>query len=301
MLPEKVVTFMRKPVLYPVLALGLGALTAGARMWQHTAGYDESGLPVPYALPTLLLSAFLGICAGAFLYLALRQPKALADQKPALPRGNLAAGLFTGAGVLILAGGAVNLLAFSRSYLAFSQTLYAYQHEQQEALRAFLSNHLMTGVTGLAAFPAAAALLVRAKRSREEAEAPKPFVVMMPSVFCWLWLIRDFRLHTSNPILWDYVLLLLAIVVLLVSAYERAGFAFGVGKPRRTVFTSLSALTLALAALPDCGGAANALTLLALALHAAAELPSLLSALENAPAESETPHSIQQEDAPHEQ
>lgn len=289
---------MRKSVLCPTLALGLGALAAVLRMWQHSA-YDGSGLPVPFAVPSLLLAAFLGMCAGGFLYLALKQPKALADQKPALPRGSRASGLYTGAGVLVLAGGALNLLDFFRSYLTFSQTLYAYQYERQEALRAFLSSSLMTGVVALASVPTAAALLLRARLVREGTE-PKPFAVMMPSIFCWLWLIKDFRQHTSNPILWDYVLLLLAIVALLISAYERAGFAFGVGKPRRTVFTSLASLLLAVAALPDCGGPANALTLLALAAVTFAELEALLSALELAPAETETPNSIRQEDAPHE-
>lgn len=291
---------MRKSVFYPSLALGLGAAAALLRMWQRST-YDGSGLPVPFAGSSLLLAAFLGMCAGGFLFLALRQPKFLADQSPALPRGSQAGYLFAAAGAIVLAGGTVNLLVFSRSWLDFSQTLYAYQHERQEALQTFLSSSLMTGVVALAAVPTAAALLIQARQSKEGAGKPKPFAVMMPSIFGWLWLIKDFRQHTSNPILWDYVLLLLAIVALLISAYERAGFAFGVGKPRRTVFTSLSALTLAAAALPDCGGAANALTLTALACAAYAELSALLSALENAPAGSEIPNSIQQEDVPHEQ
>lgn len=271
---------MRKSTRYPALALLLGALTAGLRLWQR-AGYDESGLPVPFALPSLALSAFLGLCAGAFLYLALKQPKTLEDQKSALPQGGAAAGLFTAAGALLLAGGALNLLAFFRGYLRYSQTLFVSEYEQQKALRAFLTADLMTGVLALAAVPTAVALLARVKAAKG-GEA-KPFAVMMPPVFCWLWLIRDFRQHTSNPILWDYALLLLAIVALLISTYERAGFAFGVGKPRRTVFSSLLCLLLAVAVLPDCGDPANGLTLLALALHGAAELTALLSALEYTP------------------
>lgn len=291
---------MRKSVFYPSLALGLGAAAAFLRIWQRGA-YDGSGLPAPFALPSVVLTVFLLLCAGVFLYLALGQPKTLEDQRPALPRGSRPAALFAAAGGSILAGGAVNLLYFFHGYLEYAQTLYAYQGEQQEALRAFLSSDLMTGVVGLAAFPTAAALLFRAKLAKAETEEAKPFAVMMPSIFCWLWLIKDFRQHTSNPILWDYVLLLLAIVALLISAYERAGFAFGVGKPRRTAFTSPASLLLAVAALPDCGGPANALTLLGLAAAAWAELSALLSALENAPAGSDAPNSIQQEDAPHEQ
>lgn len=275
---------MQKSVLYPSLALGLGALTAGLRLWQRSAGYDDSGLPVPLAVPSVVLALFLLLSAGALLFLALGRPKALQEQSSALPRGARAAGLFAAAGALLLAGGALNLLTFFQGYLNYSQTLFVSRREQQEALRLFLSNDLVTGLVALASVPAAAALLLRAKRANTaQAETPGPFASLTPSVFCWLWLIKDFRQHTSNPIVWDYVLLLLAIMALLISACERAGFTFGVGKPRRTVFSSLAALLLALAALPDAGGAANVLSLLALTLSTAAELPPLLAALDSAP------------------
>ena len=274
---------MRKPVFYPVLAVGLGILAAGLRMWQRAAGYDEAGLPIPFAVPSLVLAAFLGMCAGAGLYLALRQPKTLEDQHAALPRGGTAAALFTAAGVLVLAGGVINLWNVFQNYLAWSQALYTSLEEQQAATRRFLNANLLPGVVAVAAFPAAAALLLRAKEARAGGEAPAVFASVMPSIFGGIWLIDVYRGHTSNPILWDYVLLLLAVAALLASAYERAGFAFGMGKPRRSTFTSHMALLLAAAALPDCGGISSAAFLIALALLTLAELPALLSALEDTP------------------
>lgn len=294
---------MRKSTSYPALALVLGAATAGLRMWQRTAGYDQSGLPVRFAVPSIVLAAFLVLCAGGALFLALRQPKVLEDQDVTQPRGDIPSALLAAAGILSLAAGAVNLLNFFQNYLAYSQVLYATQKEQQEALRTFLSSSLLTGVLAVACVPAAAALLLRARGAKSGGERPKPFAALMPSVLCWLWLIEVYRGHTSNPILWDYVLLLLAVVTLLISAYERAGFALGVGKPRRTVFSSFMALLLALSALPDSGGIANALILIALTLHAAVELASLLSALEYSPRRlaSDDPEPDSKEDAPHEQ
>lgn len=294
---------MRKSVLFPALALVLGAVAAGLRMWQRTAGYDASGLPVRLAFPSIVLAVFLVLCAGGALFLALRQPKALEDQGTAQPRGSVPSALLAAAGILILAGGVLNLLSFFRSYLNYSQVLYATQKEQQEAFRAFLSSSLLTGMLAAACVPAAAALLLRARGAKSGEEKPKPFAALMPSVLCWLWLIEVYRGHTANPILWDYVLLLLAVVALLAAAYERAGFALGVGKPRRTVFSSLLALLLAVAALPDCGGIANALILIALTLHAVVELTSLLSALEYSPRRlaSDNMEPDSKEDAPHEQ
>lgn len=297
---------MRKSVLYPTLALVLGAAAAALRMWQRTSGYDESGLPVPFALPSIVLAVFLLLCAGAALCAALRRPKALEEQKNALPQGDYPALLLATAGVLVLIAGMLNLLDFFRSYLAFSQVLYSSQLEQREALRVFLSNSLLTGVLALACVPAAVALLVRARQARQGAAESRTFPVMMPSILCWLWLIDVYRGHTSNPILWDYVLLLLAAVALLVSAYERAGFAFGAGKPRRSVFSSLAALILSVAALPDCGGMSNALILLALTVLAWVDLSALLACFEYRPKRlatesyESTAQSSQQEDVSHE-
>lgn len=288
---------MRKPVLYPVLAVGLGILTAGLRMWQRTAGYDENSLPVPFAAPSVALAVFLLLCAGVFLFLAVKQPKTLAEQSAALPQGSVPAALFTAAGVLVLVGGCVGLFSLAGRYLQYAGAAYDMSESQQAAVRAFLSTNLLSMVLAVSSVPTAAALLLRAKGAKSGA-SPAPFAAVMPSIFGGVWLISVYRGHTSNPILWDYVLLLLAVAALLASAYERAGFAFGVGTPRRTVFTSHMALLLAVAALPDCGGIANAAALVGLGLQTAAELPTLLSALENAP---DVPlESIQQEDAPHE-
>lgn len=295
---------MRKSMLIPALALVLGAAAAGLRMWQRTAGYDGSGLPVPFALPAVVLTLFLLLCAGALLYLALRQPKTMEAQSEALPRRVVPAAALALAGALLLAGGAASLLHFFRDYLAYSQVLYATQDEQQEALRGFLSAGLLALVLALAAVAASAALLLRAKRIKLDEEDPGGIAVSLPPLFCCVWLIEVYRQHTANPVLWDYVLLLLASVALLISTYERAGFSLGVGKPRRTVFSSLSALLLTVAALPDCGGAVNAVILCALGIQSAVETAALLDALAYRPkrlAPEPAQDTTTQEDASHEE
>lgn len=266
-------------MLTTALALLLGAAAAGLRMWQRTAGYDASGLPVPFALPAVVLTLFLLLCAGDLFCMARRQLKTMEEQSRALPRGPVSAAALALSGALLLAGGAMSLLRFFRDYLAYSQVLYATQDEQQEALRRFLSSGLLALVLALAAVAAAAALLLRAKRIKQGGEMSGGIAVSLPPLFCCVWLIEIYRQHTANPILWDYVLLLLASVALLISTYERAGFALGVGRPRRTVFTSLAALLLTAAALPDCGGAVNAVILCALGVQTAVETTALLDAL----------------------
>ncbi len=231
--------------------------------------------------------------------------------------------------LLILAAGAVNLKAFADGWLEVSGALYASPAGRQEAMRFFFSACLFPLVLALASVPAAIALLLRARLASGSAPEPEDapaepaaveedgqdeaeeteeddgtrrretgahtFAALMPPVFCWIWLVEAYRRHTSSPILWDYVLLLFAVLALLISGYFRAGFAFGVGRPRRAVFVSLLALFSFAAALPDAGDAATALILAALALHALAELSALLNALDNAP-----PQTGSKEELPHE-
>lgn len=331
---------MQRSTLWPIGALLLGGGAAALRIWHRAVGYDDAGLPVPGALPGLVLVVYLFLCAGVFLILAVRRPKSLEDQTSAAPRGQGATVLLGASGVLILAAGTLNLLNFASGWLEVSGGIYASSSGRQEAIRVFLSSCLFPLVLALASVPAAISLLLRARMasgrvlmgepiSEEEIhpleeeipvgetdpeEGPtadgageedvvpssrggrvRTFAALMPPIFCWLWLVETYRIHTSGPILWNYVLLLFAVLALLISGYFRAGFAFGVGRPRRSVWISLLALFFSAAALPDAGDAAAALTLAALALHALAELTALLAALEDTPMSPEL-----KEEPPHE-
>lgn len=324
---------MRRSTLWPAGALILGGGAAVLRMWQRASGYDASGLPVPGAVSAAVLTAFLVLCSGAFLAAALSRPRVLESQSSAAPHGRSAALLLGASGVLIMAAGAVNLKTFADGWLEVDRAVYASPAGRQEALRLFLSDCLFPLALALLSVPTAIALLLRARRSSgpvppqedepaepdspegddpegeaadpeeagEDGGAPKrgarvrTFAALMPPFYCWLWLVEAYRRHTSSPILWDYVLLLFAVLALLISGYFRAGFAFGVGRPRRSVWVSLLALFFAVAALPDAGDAATVLALASLVLHALAELTALLSALENTPPQTET-----KEELPHE-
>ena len=41
--------------MLPALSLLLGLAAAGLRLWQRLAAYDESGLPIPMAIPSVVL------------------------------------------------------------------------------------------------------------------------------------------------------------------------------------------------------------------------------------------------------
>lgn len=291
------------------LALGvtliLGALGAALRMWHRASGYDGAGLPVSGVPSALALTLFLILCILGCILFALRQPISLSDQSAAAPRGPLAGALLAAAAVLLLAGGLLELKRFADGYLEVSQAIYFSAKEESAAVRTFFLSKVLSLVMFLAAVPAAAALLYQAKRAKTETEAPyNSLAPLMPPLFAWLWLIETYRRHTSNPILWDYVLLLLAAVALLLSAYFRAGFRFGLGKPWPSVALSLLALFFALSALPDAGGLSTLFILIGLTLHAAAELGALLVCFNYRPrrlAGNTAGKTTQEEELPHEQ
>lgn len=295
---------MSKSKLVPALALVLGGLGAALRMWQRSAGYDGVGLPIPGSPAAVVLSVFLALCAAAALLFALPQPRSLTDQSAAAPRGRAHGALLAFSGGMVAVGGILSLMEFADGYLALSQALYASAEAQSQAARAFLLTHLLPLALAVAAIPAAAALFFQARQALANGEgAVSPFAALIPPFFSWLWLIETYRQHTSNPIIWDYALLLFAVVALLLSGYYRAGFAFGAGRPRRTVFTSLLALFFSAAAVPDCDGPVFGF-LIGLALQTLTELISLLDACARQPAQpapAQPDQTTQQEGTTHEQ
>lgn len=287
------------------LAVILGALGAALRMWHRASSYDAVGLPVSGTAAALVLPLFLILCALGCLLFALRQPASLSDQSAAAPRGAPAGALLAAAGVLLLAGGLLELKRFADGYLDLSQAIYFSSKEKSVAVRVFFLSKVLCLAMSLASIPAAAALLYQARRAKTATEDDyNTFAALMPPLFAWLWLIETYRRHTANPILWDYVLLLLAAVALLLSSYFRAGFRFRLGKPWPALVLSLLAVFFAVAALPDSGDLATALILIALTLHAAVELYALLACFSYRPrrlAPQSPNQSDQQEESPHEQ
>ena len=55
--------------------------------------------------------------------------------------------------------------------------------------------------------------------------------VLFPVLHSWFWLIDLYRRHSGNPVLWDYLFLLMGAVFFLLATFGRSGFSFGDGKP----------------------------------------------------------------------
>ena len=68
--------------------------------------------------------------------------------------------------------------------------------------------------------------------------------------FC-VWLVSDYQARAVDPVVFDYVYEIFAIVFGLLGIYQITGYSFQEGKPRRSVFFCLMGAYFALVTLAD--------------------------------------------------
>ena len=100
--------------MLPALSLLLGLAAAGLRLWQRLAAYDESGLPIPMAIPSVVLVVALLAAAALFLALSLRLPKTVEQQE--LRGDSVTALLLMVCAGLMLVSAVVGLMSFASGY-----------------------------------------------------------------------------------------------------------------------------------------------------------------------------------------
>lgn len=281
-----------------LFALAAAFVCAALRRWQLVSAFEEdTGLPIPGAPASVILTCVLIMAAAWFLILSVHQPLSSPSQAH---RWNL---VFLDAGdpiypILVvlaafLALGAVPFLL--RTGLAQWQ---AYQ-EAKEAIAQGIDKQLPTNNGVLALATAAGSLLSFLGLLQMGRDGLHPgrrgkggFSAALPGTAGCVWLMESFRGHAANPVQWDYALLLLAIVCGMLFYMDFAGMSTSAARPRRLLW--MAAMTLVLSA-PAIVSAlaehtlADLLLLFAQALTAAAVLWRLPPNLEHPPKVKGTP------------
>lgn len=76
----------------------------------------------------------------------------------------------------------------------------------------------------------------------EDGKALASAASILPILFCCMWLVTDYRGHSENPVRWEYVVQMLAILALTMSFYHLAAFFYNKAKPGRCLlFCQISA------------------------------------------------------------
>ena len=88
------------------------------------------------------------------------------------------------------------------------------------------------------------------------------FLSVIPVVFFCLWMVVFYKDNSTNPLLWQYAVQILAMAACLLGAFRLSGYLFYRMKPRQAIFACGLALTFSLTVLMDEAGAAARLMLL---------------------------------------
>lgn len=260
---------------WPGLALLLAALGAVVRRWQITSAFEgELRLSVPNAPASWALIAFYAVVLAMCTLLAWSEKfpvqlgqggRSLWDQAFAARRDP----------VYLVAVEAGALLTLAAALFLFRDAA------EMNALRQLTGegdSPLLQFLLGVLVLPGAFAMGVTAFSAFSQRGQDRGSVfLLLPSLMSCMWLLEGYRSNAADPVLWDYVPLLLAVAAGLAFQLECAGLALsGRANPRRMLW--LGCLTAGATGAALIGSPNRAMTLLL-----AGQLLNALAALWAAP------------------
>ena len=235
-----------------LLTLCLGAAGMSLRLLQNMTGFEPgTGLPIPGSIPGILLPVLLALSAVILFRMNSKLPKGPVEVPLSrLLNWNDKEGLFA-----ILAGGCVMALSGVLEIAnAFGRTATAVSADGMEIVTVSAG----TGRSGVVMGLLAGMAICRKTPDTE------PQILLAVPVLLLARLIFAYRLYSVDPVLANYYLELLGLMLLILASYRLSGFAVQAGGPRMFGFyadlTAILAVTLLAdghsAALLPLGGAA---------------------------------------------
>lgn len=212
-----------KPTYLPAAVLCGGLIAALLRYWLFALGKDEKGLMAIGSFPDTMSWIVVAIVMA-----------------------------LVSLGAWMLKGGNKYSYNFPASRAAaIGMILAAFSFCITSAVELSIEPDLIGSVSAWFGFLAAGALGFLTY-SRVKGKHPSMIFHSIVCVYLMLYLVAHYRLWSSYPQLQYYGFELLAIVFLMMAAYQRAAFDTGCGKRSTYTFFSLGALFFCIAALPSC-------------------------------------------------
>lgn len=246
---------MKKEALFPVAAIGGGAVAFVLRLLQNRTGFEpDTGLPILGDPLRIAVPALLVVLALALLMLSRHLPDEV-EQPPAFPQAfsTSSAGLLTltVAGVFLMAAsGLLDLLTGLGLSTGTVDAGYALTNAGFVSLSTPRESMLM----GLTAIIPAVCLFPAAAACRRREGTGKPFsgtLLLAPPVCLVVRLVLVYRVDSIAPTLVSYYIELLALVLMTMGFYRLSSFAFQAGRTRRFALYSGGAVVLCVAAAAD--------------------------------------------------
>lgn len=268
-------------VYWLVCTLLLAAAAAGVRMWQEATAFEgKYNLPVRGATASVVLVCVLVIAGAALAILAANQPMVIPPR--AQVRGRRWDMSFFAVGdvvflALVWFAAFCSLAAVPLLFGRGRDLWRAYQ--LAKAMRTWQGgdNGLLGMVTAVLALLAFLGLLQIGREGyRPGRRGRGGFWAALPACAGCGWLLGTYRNCAADPVLWDYVPLLLAVIAGMLLYTDWAGMSCAAARPRRTLW--LAGMTVvcswvALVSGPDTGTAMLLISQSAAALAALWRLP----------------------------
>ena len=212
-----------------LLTLCLGAAGMSLRLLQNMTGFEPgTGLPIPGSIPGILLPVLLALSAVILFRMNSKLPKGPVEVPLSrLLNWNDKEGLFA-----ILAGGCVMALSGVLEIAnAFGRTATAVSADGMEIVTVSAGTGRSGVVMGLLAVVAGICLLAGMAICRKTPDT-EPQILLAVPVLLLARLIFAYRLYSVDPVLANYYLELLGLMLLILASYRLSGFAVQAGGPR---------------------------------------------------------------------
>lgn len=275
-----------------LFALTSAFVCAALRRWQLSSAFEEgTGLPIPWAQASVILTCVLVMAAAWFVILATYQPVSKRPVEPGqVHRWDL---VFLDAGdpiypILVVLAAFLALAAVPFLLKMGASQWHAYRKAvAEQASQLPSSNGTLAIATAAGALLSFLGLLQMGRDGLHPGRRGKGgFSASLPGVAGCVWLMESFRGHAANPVQWDYAPLLLAIVCGMLFYMDFAGMSAGAARPRRLLWMAAMTLVMSAVALVSVlaeTALADLMLLLAQSLAAAAVLWRLPPNLEHPP------------------
>lgn len=238
---------MLQRLKWPGAAVALALVGTLARRWQLASAFDSEGLAQRGAAASWAMLAFYILAGAVFLCLAHGMPGS-GQPEGRLSRWDTAFAAKGDRGYLILmAASAALTLAAAPLFLREAARLIAVRKATGIG-----DNGILQVILALCAIPACWTLLMSAISAfRMKGRGKENASLLLPVLLCCVWMLEAYRANAADPVLWDYVPLLLAAALGLLFYLDCAGMSFEGGHPRRMLW--LAAMTVVTSAAAMAG------------------------------------------------
>lgn len=224
---------MRKDALKMVLITAVAGVFGAFFRWLENinAFEPDTGLMLPAAKTTILLAVYLLAAAALFIVLALMWSRRCSCEKT--PAAALRPSTFAPDIICKLCGAAVAVLG-----IVFMLSSPSARYPSLERLFA-----------AACIFGGAAIMFVTVKDDGSAAVSRSASLI--PVLFCCMWLVRSYKNNAEDPVIWAFLVELLAVIATVMAWYELAAYHYGRARPGAALFFVQAAAFMNITTLSD--------------------------------------------------